>query len=159
MPDRRSRFLPHVLFVVVLWLGVLPGVLIADSGNGIVFRGPGPLAAGVAAIVLGIGIIVAGARHLAGEGVSLFGVRPGAILVTDGPYSVVRNPIEIGSTVLAFASWLALDVPLMWVVPVAALVSYVVGSGPYEDRLLLEQFGDDFREYRRTVAKWVPIRW
>jgi protein-S-isoprenylcysteine O-methyltransferase Ste14 len=32
----------------------------------------------------------------------------------------------------------------------------VAGLEPLEERRLLEVFGDEFREYRRTVGRWFP---
>lgn len=148
----------YTLVTAALWGVVLPGVLVADQGDGVALRGAATLLPGVVIALAGVGLILAGARSLASRGVPLFGVTPGPVLVTDGWYGRIRNPIDAGATLLAFAAWMILAVDLMWVVPAAALVGFTVGSGLYEDRRLGEVFGDDFTEYRTAVAKWVPRR-
>ena len=88
----------------------------------------------------------------------LLGVRPGPALVTDGWYGVVRNPVHIGTTLLALAPALALGPRVMWMLPLVAAVWLVVGLEPLEDRRLLEAFGDDFRRYRAATWAWIPRR-
>jgi protein-S-isoprenylcysteine O-methyltransferase Ste14 len=148
----------YTLFVVALWGGVFPALLAQEAdGTGLPLR-PWPL------VVLGMALLFAGsvlvrfpAEELARRGIGLLLVRPGPVLVTDGWHGRIRNPMDVGVILIALASWTALDVGIMWVIPAAALVYYAVGIGPYEDRLLLEEFGDEFRDYRRRVRKWVPL--
>lgn len=155
----RSRpYVPYVVFVAMLWGLVLPGVLVVDAGDGVPWRDAGPLLMGAFLAAAGLTLITTGSRHLASAGIGLFGVRPGPRLVTDGPYGLVRNPIDVGTTLLAIGIWLAVDVALLWVIPAAAVVSFVAGVGPYEDRLLLEEFETEFEAYRARVTKWVPRR-
>ena len=149
------RHVPYVLFTGLLWGVGLPAVLVADAGE-MVWRDPVIVTAGAFVGATGLTLVTMGARHLAARGIGLFGVRPGGDLVVDGPYAVVRNPVDIGTTLLAVAVWLVVGIELSWVIPVAALVSFVGAYGPYEDRLLLEEFGDDFKEYKATVRKWLP---
>lgn len=152
------RHRPYVVFTVLLWGVGLPGMLVVDAGGDIPVRGVPHLAVGLLLAAVGTALIEVGAAHLARSEIGPWGVRPGQRLVTDGPYGALRNPVDLGATLLAGASWVTLAVDLMWVVPVAALTTFVVASGPYEDRLLLEEFGDDFREYAATVRKWLPRR-
>lgn len=153
----RRRHLPFVVFTALLWGVALPAVLVTDAG-GVVWREPVWVALGTLLAAAGLTLLTVGARHLASRGVAPFGVRPGAVLVTDGPYATVRNPVDIGTVLVATGAWLVLGIELSWVLPVAALVSSMAAYGPYEDRLLVEEFGDDFAEYRRTVRKWLPRR-
>jgi protein-S-isoprenylcysteine O-methyltransferase Ste14 len=156
MTVRRPAYPIYVLFVGVLWGCALPGILILDAGGSIPWR-DAPLAVlGLLVIFLGLVVVAVAARRLGSAGIGLFGVRPGPVLVTDGVYARVRNPIDIGTVFIAFGQWIALGLELAWVIPAAALVSFVAGVGPYEDRLLVEEFGDTFRTYRKSVSKWWP---
>lgn len=155
---RRSLAVLHTIATVALWAVILPAVLIRDQegGGGIPWR-PLPLVivAG-AALLAGTVVVHYPARQLARRGIGLFGMTPGPVLVTDGWYGRVRNPIDVGTTLMALWSVAAFDVVLMWVVPGAALINFTVGAGLYEDRRLFEEFGDEFTEYRRRVPKWIP---
>jgi protein-S-isoprenylcysteine O-methyltransferase Ste14 len=150
------RHIPYVVFTGLLWGVGLRAVLIADEGE-VLWRDPVVVTAGVFLAAAGLTLVTIGARHLTAAGVGLFGIRPGGRLVTDGPYAVIRNPIDVGTTLLAVAVWLIVAIELSWVIPVAALVSFVAAYGPYEDRLLLEEFEDEFEEYRGAVRKWLPL--
>lgn len=159
MPDRSAAAVAYLVFVGLLWGVALPAVLVADAaGPALPWRGPIEVGFAIGGVLAGLAAVDAGARTLAASGVGLFGVRPGPVLVTGGIYGRVRNPIEIGVVVVSVAVWVALDVDLIWVIPVGTAVWSVAGVGPYEDRLLLEEFGDEFREYRSMVRKWVPRR-
>jgi protein-S-isoprenylcysteine O-methyltransferase Ste14 len=158
--DRRSpASIAYVVLTAILWLVALPAMLVADAATGS-FPGRHPLALGVAAgcALLGLGFVDRAASRLATAGVPLWSAAPGPQLVTDGIYAVVRNPIEIGTVLAAISPWIAVDVPLMWVVPAGAAVWLVAGIGPYEDRRLHETFGTEFDDYRGRVRKWLPRR-
>lgn len=150
--------LGYAVFTIALWAIALPAVLVMDQGDGLALRGAATVLPGVVSLAVGAAFVVAGSRTLAGRGVPLFGVTPGPVLVTDGWYGRIRNPIDLGSTLIAVGGWMVLAVDLMWVVPAAALVGFTVGSGLYEDRRLAEVFGDDFTAYRQRVPKWLPRR-
>ncbi len=120
------------------------------------WQGGGLVIVGAVLLVAGTALVLSSAERLAASGAPLFGVRPGPRLVGDGWYARIRNPIDVGTTMISFAALAAVAVELMWVVPMAALVNFTVGAGLYEDRRLLESFGDDFEEYRARVPKWLP---
>ena len=157
MPPRSASSVGYLLFLGLLWAVALPAVLIVDAaGTSFPWRGPASVVGSVLLLGAGIALVDSGARTLAGGGVGLFSVRPDDRLITTGVYGRIRNPIDVGSLAMAVATWLALDLALGWVIPLGSLASSVGSVGPYEDRLLLEAFGDDFRQYRSAVPKW---RW
>jgi protein-S-isoprenylcysteine O-methyltransferase Ste14 len=73
-------------------------------------------------------------------------------LMTGGPYSVVRNPLYVGNLLL----WLGCAVAsgLLWMVPVALIVFAIQYSAIAS--LLVERYGDEYREYARDVPRWRP---
>lgn len=146
------------LFHVALWAGLLPAALLRDEAG--VFRlawRPVPLLVlGGLVLLAGTALLYAAGRQLVQAGARLLGVRPGPTLVTDGCYGQVRNPQNIGTTLVALAPALALAPRMMWMLPLVAAVWLVVGLEPLEDRRLLEAFGDDFRAYRGRVRAWLP---
>ncbi len=77
-------------------------------------------------------------------------------LVIRGPYCYVRNPMIISvmlmllAEVLLFQSW-----------PIAAwIVVFFIGNSIYfplvEEKNLEKRFGDDYREYKAHVRRWIP---
>lgn len=155
VPHPGRRAWAYTAFVVALWAVMLPGVLVGDT-SGFHWR-PWPLVAGAGVLlVAATALVFYPARRLAACGARLMVTRPGPTLITDGVYGRVRNPIDVATTVIAFTSWMAVEAELLWVVPAAALVHFTIGVGLYEDRRLVEAFGDEFSMYRRRVPKWFP---
>ena len=76
--------------------------------------------------------------------------------VAVGPYQWVRNPMYVSVfLVVGGETLLFLSVPLLaYLVFVVAVVQlFVVG---YEEPALTEQFGDEYRAYRRRVPRLIP---
>ncbi|MFH1421346.1 MAG: isoprenylcysteine carboxylmethyltransferase family protein [Planctomycetota bacterium] len=77
-------------------------------------------------------------------------------LVTAGPYSYVRNPLYISNTLIClgavFASRLFWLAPVMFVWCIIAY-SFVIR---YEENLLLQKYGDQYREYMTKISRWIP---
>ena len=79
-------------------------------------------------------------------------------LASQGPYSVVRNPLYIGSLFGIVGMGLAVGIPLL-----AAALAVVFGMlypavVKQEERRLLEIFGEPYRRYYERVPRWIP-RW
>jgi protein-S-isoprenylcysteine O-methyltransferase Ste14 len=84
-------------------------------------------------------------------------VIEGHELITQGPYSVVRNPIYLGmfglmiATGLAYTTW--------WALP-AAVIIFLTGNRiriRSEEKLLRETFGVKFDEYASRVPAFFPF--
>jgi protein-S-isoprenylcysteine O-methyltransferase Ste14 len=78
-------------------------------------------------------------------------------LITQGPYSIVRNPIYLGmfgmilSTGLVFSRW--------WLALIA-IVFFLVGNHiriRAEEKLLRESFGEKFDTYAARVPAFIPF--
>jgi len=77
-------------------------------------------------------------------------------LVTAGPFARVRNPLYIGNFALALGlimlsrvEWLIAVFPVLFFLQYAAIVAW-------EERILTNQFGDDYRDYVSRVPRWLP---
>ena len=83
-------------------------------------------------------------------------VVEGHKLVTEGPYSVVRNPIYSGMFGMLLATGLAVS---HWIGLVIAMVVFAIGTFirvRSEERLLREMFGEKFAVYAREVPAVIP---
>ncbi|HEX3228768.1 MAG TPA: isoprenylcysteine carboxylmethyltransferase family protein [Pyrinomonadaceae bacterium] len=83
-------------------------------------------------------------------------VVEGHELVTQGPYSVVRNPIYTGMLGMLLATGLAVS---HWLGLLISLVVFSIGTAirvRSEAALLRETFGQEFEEYARRVPAVIP---
>jgi len=77
-------------------------------------------------------------------------------LMTHGAYSVVRHPAYLGICLTwlglgaAFSSPLVLAIALLYVIPIYVLYLRT------EESMMLESFGDEYREYCRNVPMLTP---
>src|SRR6476620_2596605 len=84
-------------------------------------------------------------------------VVEGHKLVTQGPYSVVRNPIYTGMLGMLLATGLAVS---HWIGLALAVVMFAIGTFirvRSEERLLREMFATEFDEYARRVRAVIPL--
>ena len=78
-------------------------------------------------------------------------------LVRSGPYRILRHPIYTSMLSMLLATGLALS--HLHILLLAAML-LVVGTEiriRSEDKLLASRFGDQFREYERTVSAYIPF--
>ena len=82
------------------------------------------------------------------------GLFPGYLL-RQGPYRLIRNPMYAGE-VIVWAGWgLVYASPAVW----AGLAIGCTGLATtvrWEERRLLQRFGEDYRAYLAEVPRWVP---
>jgi len=84
------------------------------------------------------------------------GGRKTSALVTDGPYSICRNPLYFGSfcmglAVAAFLESLTFSIGLL-----LATCIYLGATVSVEERRLLDRFGDEFTQYCTKVPRFFP---
>ncbi len=133
---------------------------------------PLPVAAALLAIPSGgrpsAPLVTAGLALLAGsEALRIWGVHHiGAIsrtrsdrlgpLVTSGPFGFVRNPLYLGNIGL----WVGFAVcaGLAWLAPIVALLLGLEYHAivRWEEGLLIDRRGDEYRAYMRAVPRWWP---
>jgi protein-S-isoprenylcysteine O-methyltransferase Ste14 len=78
-------------------------------------------------------------------------------LVRNGPYRTVRHPIYAAMLGLMIATGLVISKP--WALGVA-IVLYLVGTTSrirIEERLLLQQFGSQYEDYKSKVHALIPF--
>jgi len=77
-------------------------------------------------------------------------------LVIDGPYSMCRNPLYLGSFLLAFSIAFFLHSLTFAIGLLIALPIYLAITVPYEEAKLQDIYGDAFSSYRTRVPKFIP---
>jgi protein-S-isoprenylcysteine O-methyltransferase Ste14 len=75
-------------------------------------------------------------------------------LVTEGPYAYVRHPMYLGVMLAAIGALLLFRTWAM--VVFAPLTAVVVMRARREERLLADEFGDEWSRYQARVPGWIP---
>ena len=82
-------------------------------------------------------------------------VREKPSVINQGPFTQMRHPIYMGAILLYLAAvvlTLSLAAGVVWIV-IAACYAILA---KYEETLLIEKFGDDYRQYMQSVPMWIP---
>lgn len=76
-------------------------------------------------------------------------------LVTKGPYRWIRHPLYTFGTVFFLSFALMAD---SWFIAVMAVLAILLLSIrlPTEEALLIEKFGDEYREYMKSTGRYLP---
>jgi protein-S-isoprenylcysteine O-methyltransferase Ste14 len=87
------------------------------------------------------------------------GGRKSQVLVTDGPYSLCRNPLYIGTMLVTVGAGLCFENLLMLVTMLVTMVPAHMVAARLEDAHLAAKFPVEFPEYtRRVAALWPRLR-
>jgi protein-S-isoprenylcysteine O-methyltransferase Ste14 len=86
--------------------------------------------------------------------------RRGHVLRTSGPYRITRHPIYTALLAMVAATALAQGIG-RWAAIFAAVTLALLLKARGEERLLLEEFPQEYRAYRRRVPRLIPSlrRW
>lgn len=78
-------------------------------------------------------------------------------LTTTGPYSLIRNPLYVGSSAMVIGFFTLIDEPVNWIAlcPFMLLLYY---SAQREERSLAKRFGKRWSEYTKSTPRFIPHR-
>lgn len=116
-----------------------------------------PAVAGWALVALGVPLTL--------TCVALFVVRgrgtpapfdPPREFVASGPYRLVRNPMYLGALAILAGSALILRSPSVVLLAVVFIFFFHLFVLVYEEPTLERGFGESYREYKRSVGRWLP---
>lgn len=152
-PVKRARPVvpPPVLALAV---GLLMWAM-RDLGPRIDFPARAPLAAALAGAGLLVDLVSVAAFVRARTTVNPLAPEKANALVVGGLYRFSRNPMYLGMLMilLGWAAWLAQPLALG---PVAAFVVLIeVFQIRPEEKALEEKFGENYREYKKRVRRWL----
>jgi protein-S-isoprenylcysteine O-methyltransferase Ste14 len=83
-------------------------------------------------------------------------LRKNQAMITGGPYAHTRNPLYLGTGVLALGHGLMSAVPLAPLLFTALCFAIYHPAMREEEAYLAQQYGDDFETYRAGVPLWLP---
>ncbi|MDA0652479.1 MAG: isoprenylcysteine carboxylmethyltransferase family protein [Proteobacteria bacterium] len=142
---------PPVIFIVFYVIGyVTDRAFPADLGTA-----HARYAIGAVLLAISVALVAWAVAHFL-RAKTHFDVRkPATSLVTDGPYRLSRNPMYLAMTLLyaGFAAAFSLPITLGLLVPCLALLHHGVISR--EEGYLERKFGDEYRDYKARVRRWL----
>ena len=140
-------------FVPLVWVAQ-PGPALADYP-----LRPIPFMVGVSCMALGLWLFQRSHADLGTNWSITLEVREKHQLVTQGVYRRIRHPMYL--SLILYSSGQALVLP-NWVAGPSYLVAFVLlfalRVGP-EERMMVEQFGQDYTAYRTRTKRLVPGVW
>ncbi|WP_197453870.1 methyltransferase family protein [Caulifigura coniformis] len=77
-------------------------------------------------------------------------------LATEGPYSICRNPLYLGTFLLTLSIAFFVQSVTFAIGVLLALPIYLLITVPYEEAKLQGIFGEDFVRYRSSVPVFIP---
>jgi len=80
------------------------------------------------------------------------------VLVTEGPYSMVRNPLYVFNFIGAVGFGLAVENPVLAALLAIAFAVFYPSVIRQEEETLTQAFGERFARYCGATPRWIP-RW
>lgn len=110
----------------------------------------------IALSVASVWLVVVSVKTLGKQWSFAARVVEGHRLVTQGPYKIVRNPIYTGMLGMLISTGLAVS---HWIGLVTGLIVFLTGTLiriHSEEKLLGEEFGQEFEDYSHRVSAIIP---
>ncbi len=85
------------------------------------------------------------------------GGRKSQQLVTEGPYSICRNPLYLGTLLLIIGAGLCFENVLMLAAMVIVFVPVHLIAVRWEERRLEARFPVEYALYKKTVPRFLPV--
>ena len=112
------------------------------------------LVIGALLMAAGAALAVPAMRGFRSAGTHVEPWKPSLVLVTDGIFGWLRNPMYVGLAFLVAGIGVALASDWTLVMLVAAVLTIHFGVVKREERYLTAKFGDAYRQYMQTVPRY-----
>ena len=78
------------------------------------------------------------------------------VLVKDGPYARMRHPIYLAFLLMQISVLLLTSNWFIGLCGIAIIISVILIRVPEEEKLLIEQFGNEYRNYKQNTGSLLP---
>ena len=147
--------LPFLITLVLIWGLITSQVSPGLAQLRVIPDGIAPGLLGIIITILGLGFAVWARIHLGRNWGSRPGIKVDHKLIRTGPYRFVRNPIYTG--ILFGYAGTAIVIGELWAFVLILFVLVVfLGKIHAEEKFLLEEFGEDYLQYRKEVKALIP---
>jgi len=145
---------PPILAAAVFVLGLFLDWLLPAYVLSLLLPFSVRVVAGTALMVAGLAFVVPANLAFRSAGTNVEPWKPSVILVVDGIFSWLRNPMYVGGTL--FLVGLAIALASDWMLVMTVVFGAVIHFGVVrrEERYLEAKFGDSYRRYMRVVPRY-----
>ena len=110
---------------------------------------------GVGAIAIGIGTVLYCDYLFRQKNTTIRPFQESSYLVTEGLFNYSRNPIYLGMIITLIGLWIFLgSLTPVFIIPIFTWLIQEMFIKE-EERMLEEKFGEEYREYKATVRRWI----
>lgn len=148
--------------LVLAWVGFfVPLIWVASPAVGFAEYSlrSGPLIGGVMCFVIGLWLFYRSHAHLGTNWSITLEVREGHRLITQGVYRRIRHPMSLALAL--YSSGQALVIP-NWVAGPANLIAFAILFAlrvHAEERMMFEEFGEEYAAYSARTKRLIPGVW
>lgn len=144
---------PPLIPLIVLVVGVAADLLISLG-----FLSPVPVVAriviGLALIGIGMWLAISAERVMKRIGTNVNPFQPSLALAKQGIYGHMRNPMYVGMSLALLGVVVMFALEWAFILFVGSLLVLHFGVVMREERYLEAKFGDDYRDYKRSVPRY-----
>jgi protein-S-isoprenylcysteine O-methyltransferase Ste14 len=151
--DLLYFFLPWIL-VLVAGMGLIAWDLVRQQESLFMFSVQNFV--GAALFFIGFTIELGSQITLRHSYSSTLVIREDHQLITHGVYRFIRHPIYLG-VILVFIGFAVYASSLYGLLAMSALIPVFLNRIRMEERLLTEEFGDEYRTYKEATSKLIPF--
>lgn len=138
-------FLISILFMVAIRNLIIIKEIIPDPIN----------YAGIVLIIVGILMTIIVRKGFEKIDTEIHTFKNPRKLVTNGLFKFSRNPIYLGFTISLIGVWVLLGA----ILPIIGILIFIITTNnyyiPYEEKIMEETFGNEYRKYKSKVRKWI----
>lgn len=110
---------------------------------------------GVVVCALGVGLAILARAHLGRNWGMPMSRKENPELVTTGPYAFVRHPIYTGMLLAMLGS--TIGESIFWALPLILFGAYFIYSAGREEKLLVDQFPEQYPAYIKRTKMLLPF--
>jgi protein-S-isoprenylcysteine O-methyltransferase Ste14 len=108
---------------------------------------------GILILILGLCIDIWAIASFKWQGTPIYFTRP-RMLIDRGPYKYSRNPMYIGVIGILLGVSILLGSLISFLAPILFFIYVKIFIIPWEEKMLRENFGKYYGEYRGKVREW-----
>jgi protein-S-isoprenylcysteine O-methyltransferase Ste14 len=112
---------------------------------------------GVILCAAGMAFLVWARQNLGGNWSQTVSIKKGHELVTSGPYRYVRHPMYTGGFIACIGSAIVGGGP--WIILLVILGPIFLWRVGAEDRLMAQQFPNEYPQYKKRTKALIPFVW